>query len=82
MSECSNQDASVILKDAWETILQKSDVKENDHFFLLGGDSLLGSMLILSLLETAQIEITLGDLYANPTLKGLSAFINEQQQEK
>jgi amino acid adenylation domain-containing protein len=46
-----------------------------DNFFLLGGHSLLGTQVIARVSDTFGVELTLYNLFTNPTLAELSAEI-------
>jgi amino acid adenylation domain-containing protein len=61
----------------WSDVLfkDKSDVKPEDNFFSLGGHSLLAAQVINKIAETYFIEITVRDLFENPTIAGLSRVV-------
>jgi aryl carrier-like protein len=64
------------LRATWAAILQITNIEEDDNFFIQGGDSLLGMMLITALAEKLNTELTMADLYDNPTLAAMSALIS------
>jgi acyl carrier protein len=63
------------MRSIWRTTLEIDEIRDDDHFFLLGGDSLLGSIVVFYIAETFGPEITLLDLYENPTLIELCSLI-------
>jgi non-ribosomal peptide synthetase-like protein len=62
---------------AWEQVLDLPEVSVEDDFFCdLGGHSLTAARLISRLREEpAMAGLAMGDLYANPTVRSLAAFI-------
>lgn len=60
----------------WEDVLG-TPVGRNDNFFDLGGHSLLGTQVLVRLLDTFQVEIPLRALFFGPTVEELAATIEE-----
>jgi acyl carrier protein len=80
MASESAADLEQELRVIWEKLLGKQNISGEDDFFLLGGDSLIGAMLITSLADLAGAEISLLDLYDHPTLGSqctLIAYLRE-----
>jgi aryl carrier-like protein len=67
-----------VIRDTWETLLQKYGFGDEEDFFVLGGDSMLGMMMLMSLTEHTGREFTLSDLYENSTLAELTALVVER----
>lgn len=52
----------------WQEILQVSEIRRNDNFFLRGGDSLRAMRLLNRIQRDFQITLSLEDILAAPTL--------------
>ncbi|MDJ0658848.1 MAG: amino acid adenylation domain-containing protein [Crocosphaera sp.] len=61
-----------ILCDIWSDLLSLDKVGVNDSFFELGGHSLLATQLISRTRQTFRVDITLRDLFDDPTITHLS----------
>ncbi|WKB55699.1 non-ribosomal peptide synthetase [Eleftheria terrae] len=60
------------LAQLWCELLQVERVGRHDHFFELGGHSLLAVRLVTRLRQLLQVELALGELFAQPTLLALA----------
>ncbi|MEM1393820.1 MAG: SDR family NAD(P)-dependent oxidoreductase, partial [Cyanobacteria bacterium P01_H01_bin.150] len=65
------------LCNIWQNILGIKDVGIYDNFFELGGDSLLAIQIISHLRETFQINFSLRSLFDEPTIAGMSKYIDK-----
>ncbi|MGH2667502.1 condensation domain-containing protein, partial [Flavobacterium sp.] len=71
------------LCEIWSSLFAIERVGINDDFFALGGHSILAIRLISEIKNKKTIEISITDLFENPTIDKLSFFIlNECQEEK
>jgi amino acid adenylation domain-containing protein len=61
----------------WRKLLERDDVIADTNFFMHGGQSLLGALLVQELENTAGITIRLADLFAEPTPARLAEHIRE-----
>ena len=57
------------------TLLRLERVGVNENFFLLGGNSLLGAQVIARVRDAFGVELSLLNLFDQPTVAGLSAEI-------
>jgi len=73
------QDATSLVRNIWKNTLEVVKIDDNDHFFVLGGDSLLGSIVVLTIVEIICSEITLLDLYENPTFNEFADLVNQKR---
>ena len=64
-----------IVADAWKIILHVKRVGRSDHFFELGGNSLLAQKAVL-FLKAQGIELSVVKLYQYPVVQDLAAFID------
>ncbi|TVY79258.1 L-2-aminoadipate reductase large subunit [Fusarium oxysporum f. sp. cubense] len=63
----------------WSTLipgLNAKMVRPDSSFFDCGGHSLLAKQLLLNLRKELRVDVTIGVLYANPTLRGLGSAVD------
>ena len=65
----------------WQEQLQCASVAVDDHFFLLGGNSIAATQVIARLREELGLELGLRLLFEAPTLGAFSAAVARQQQD-
>ncbi|MEV5651777.1 amino acid adenylation domain-containing protein, partial [Nocardia sp. NPDC052254] len=65
-----------IVADAWATVLGVDDVRRDDDFFALGGDSLLATRLIRRLLGDGVVGADLAHLFAAPTFAAFASTLS------
>jgi thioesterase domain-containing protein len=63
------------LCDIWRSVLEVPVVRPDDDFFRLGGDSLLGSRILVQINLLFEVALRLADLLATPTVAGLAAAV-------
>ena len=73
--EVPEGEIEALLAEQWLMILGIDSVGRNDHFFRLGGSSLLGVQMISRLNESLEITITLRMLFDNPVLQDFAGVI-------
>ncbi|MFD5697592.1 non-ribosomal peptide synthetase [Streptomyces lasiicapitis] len=64
--------AEQILSEIWTDLLGVARVGADDHFFMLGGDSIL-SIQVVSRARAAGLALTPRDLFRHPTIAALAA---------
>lgn len=69
-------DLEVAIATLFAQILNIDKVGIYDNFFILGGDSLLGTQLISQICQTFAINIPLNILFELPTVAALAPFLN------
>lgn len=65
------------ITSVWEKMLGINQISINDDFFKLGGHSLLAIQLVSEVRNVTGSEVTIQDLFKNPTISGLSDEIRE-----
>jgi|GEM_PF-1493964 len=60
----------------WSEALELDELGRDDHFFELGGDSLLATRVIRRIREELAIKLDFEDLFDYPTLRGFAAYID------
>lgn len=61
----------------WQELLGVPQVGRNDHFFEMGGHSLLAVQVISRLRQELRVEVELRELFAAPTLAGFAAAVEK-----
>ncbi|MCG6137854.1 MAG: amino acid adenylation domain-containing protein [Nostoc sp. LLA-1] len=65
-----------LLAEIWAKVLGKEQVGIQDNFFELGGHSLLATQLTSRIRDTFQIDVTVRNLFAAPTVEQLAKCID------
>ncbi|KRP75068.1 peptide synthase [Pseudomonas paralactis] len=65
----------------WCEQLQLPNVAADDHFFLLGGNSITATQVVARLRETLGLELNLRLLFEAPTLSAFAAGVAQLQQD-
>ncbi|GAA4671107.1 non-ribosomal peptide synthetase [Phytohabitans rumicis] len=63
---------------AMAEVLGADEIAVTDNFFARGGHSLAAIRLVMRLRRTFGIEMTVGDLFARPTVQGVAEWIGDQ----
>ena len=68
------------LAQLWKWLLQKDGLGPNDDFFLVGGDSLAATQLVLAVNELFDVELTLDLIFSDAsTIRTMAAMIDERK---
>lgn len=78
--EPKNQTEQMIAK-VWERVLQVENVGALDHFFELGGTSILAAKVHRLLIEKVERELTIVDLFQYPTVRALAEYIDQGEKK-
>jgi len=68
------------LAQIWKTLFNVDKIGANYNFFDIGGDSLLAIKLSSIIQSSFNATVTVGEIFATPTLSELSALIDKKQQ--
>lgn len=63
----------------WEEILERNHIGINDSFFSLGGHSLKAARMIARIQQLFKVKVEFKELYNEPTIAYLSAYISSLQ---
>lgn len=61
----------------WCNVLRQEEIGIDDNFFQLGGDSLL-AIQVINVFKERNINISLKNIFDNPTIKSLADFMDEE----
>lgn len=64
------------LAEIWMELLQRGQPAATDHFFEIGGQSLLATRMLSLVRAAFQVELTWDRLFASPTLAGVAQSID------
>ncbi len=70
------------LLNVWMQVMQTQEAGVDDNFFASGGDSLKAIIFINALKESEHFEISLQELFENPSVQLLAALLENRQQEE
>lgn len=65
------------IAEVWKHFLGLKDVSVHADFFRLGGHSLLAMRVVSAIQIESQLNISVGDLFRNPTIAGLAALAEQ-----
>jgi amino acid adenylation domain-containing protein len=69
--------AQELMVQVWSEVLKQKQIGIHDNFFDLGGHSLLATQLISHVRDVFKVELPLRALFEQPTIAGLSAFLEQ-----
>ncbi|WP_291581076.1 condensation domain-containing protein, partial [Clostridium sp. UBA6640] len=78
--EAPRNESEEILAKIWSEVLGVKNIGINDNFFELGGHSLKATVLISKIRKELNREVPLKELFRLPTIKELSNFIKETEE--
>jgi aryl carrier-like protein len=79
--EAPNSEVERAIAKIWLEILHLEQVGINDNFFDLGGNSLLMVQINHKLREILNYDISVVEMFQNPTIKSLAKYINISSKE-
>lgn len=62
----------------WCRELQRDDISVDDDFFTLGGQSVIMVRIQGAFMEELGVEVPMDQLFLNPTVASISAYIESQ----
>lgn len=73
--EAPGTEAQEKLAEIWQRVLAVDKVGINDDFFELGGNSLLGTQLVMEMREAFKKSVRLRDFFATPTIAEVATLL-------
>ncbi|MGB7604816.1 MAG: amino acid adenylation domain-containing protein [Lutisporaceae bacterium] len=80
--EAPRNETEEILVNIWQKVLGVERIGINDSFFELGGHSLKATNLAAKIQKAFEVEIALGEIFKNPTIKEISNVILGRKNNK
>ncbi|WP_421548355.1 non-ribosomal peptide synthetase [Pseudomonas sp. QD4] len=80
-AEQGSSELHAVIAQIWAEQLQVPHVAADDHFFLLGGNSIAATQVVARLREALGLELNLRLLFEAPTLAGFAAQVARLQQD-
>ncbi len=80
--EAPNSELETAIAKIWQEVLHLEKAGINDNFFDLGGNSLLMVKVNNKLREVMDCDISIVEMFQNPTIKSLAKYINPNSREK
>ncbi|EJM80943.1 non-ribosomal peptide synthetase [Pseudomonas sp. GM60] len=77
----SGSELQSLIGQIWAEQLQVKQIGADDHFFLLGGNSIAATQVVARLREELGLELNLRLLFEAPTLGAFTAVVAQQQQD-
>ncbi len=74
-------DQERILANIWSEVLNIKDIGIEDNFFVMGGDS-IKAIQIVSRLSEVNMKVTVRQIFENPAISALAAFVTESSNNK
>jgi non-ribosomal peptide synthetase component F len=68
-----------LLADIWADVFGLSDIRLDDDFFSLGGDSLMGALVAAKVHAALDVELSLGEIADSPTVSALAAIVDKRR---
>jgi len=69
-------ETETVIADIWREVLGLADISVNDHFFHLGGHSLMAAQAFARIRLQLGVQLPLKEIYAHPTLAELAELID------
>ncbi len=69
-------DTEIRLSRIWSEVLALDTVGRYENFFMLGGDSMLATVLVMSVRREWQVDFSVRVLFDAPVLKDLAGHID------
>ena len=80
-STLAASELEALIGKIWAEQLNLKQVNADDHFFLLGGNSIAATQVIARVREELALELNLRLLFEAPTLSAFAAAVAQQQQD-
>ena len=81
-SAVEQNDTAAIVAESWQKFLGLTQIDQDDNFFKLGGDSLIGIQIMAYLRKRLSIEVPVAIFFEAPTLKELTQALEKLSGKK
>jgi amino acid adenylation domain-containing protein len=80
-ADIPKRDIESAIVETWEDILQIRATDLRDNFFDMGGHSLLAIAICDKLSKALEVDVSVIDIYENPTIRSLADFIASKRED-
>ncbi len=70
-----------VLQSLWMETLEREEISINDHFFQLGGHSLLVTVLVAKIRDMFEIQLSLRSVFEAPTIAALAEYMRKHSDD-
>ena len=79
--DMAHKNTERLVADIWRDLLGIDEINSESNFFDLGGDSVCASQVLMRISAQTGITLSLGDIFAKPTLAGISKLVDSQSNQ-
>ncbi|NLW45808.1 MAG: amino acid adenylation domain-containing protein, partial [Firmicutes bacterium] len=80
-NELPSSQLEIELQSIWQEVLGVANIGINTNFFEIGGHSLKATIMASKIHKRLDIEVPLGEIFKNPTIKELARFIANSERQ-
>jgi amino acid adenylation domain-containing protein len=80
-NETPSSQLEIELQNIWREVLGVANIGINTNFFEVGGHSLKATIVASKIHKRLDIEVPLGEIFKNPTIKELARFIDNSERQ-
>jgi NADPH:quinone reductase-like Zn-dependent oxidoreductase/acyl carrier protein len=82
LNSVSRNEIEQTIANIWQELLGVKQIRIDDNFFDLGGDSLLIVQVRRKLIEAIKVNISTSELFDYPTINALAKYLSQEQEQE